>query len=97
MDHFSKHAHFLSVKKIIKAKHMAKLYMTHIFGHHDIPSSTVLDRDPQMTSLFWQGLFENLGTKLNFSSAYHPQTDGQSEVLNSIVLDLLKSYIGEVG
>ncbi|MCO5556350.1 hypothetical protein L7F22_009898 [Adiantum nelumboides] len=49
-----------------------------------------------MTSLFWQGLFENLGTKLNFSSAYHPQTDGQSEIANSIVLDLLKSYVGEV-
>ncbi|MCO5553453.1 hypothetical protein L7F22_006974 [Adiantum nelumboides] len=49
-----------------------------------------------MTSLFWHGLFENLGTKLNFSSAYHPQTDGQSEIANSIVLDLLKSYVQEV-
>ena len=49
-----------------------------------------------MTSLFWRGLFENLGTKLNFSSAYHSHTDGQSEILNSIVLDLLKSYVGEV-
>ena len=41
-------------------------------------------------------MFENLGTKLNFSLAYHPKTDGQSEIANSIVLDLLKSYVGEV-
>ena len=96
VDRFSKQAHFLPIKKTIKAKHMAKLYMTHIFKHHGIPSSIVSNRDPQMTSLFWRGLFENLGTKLNFSSAYHPQTDGQCEILNFIVLDLLKSYIGEV-
>ena len=96
VDRFSKQAHFLPVKKTIKAKHMANMFMFHIFKHHGLPSSIISDRDPRMTSLFWKGLFENLGTKLNFSSAYHPQTDGQSEILNSIVLDLLKSYVGEV-
>ena len=96
VDRFSKQAHFLPVKKTIKAKHMANLFMFHIFKHHGLPTSIISDRDPRMTSLFWKGLFENLGTKLNFSSAYHPQTDGQSEILNSIVLDLLKSYVGEV-
>ena len=75
---------------------MANLFMFHIFKHHGLPSSIISDRDPRMTSLFWRGLFENLGTKLNFSSAYHPKTDGQSEILNSIVLDLLESYVGEV-
>ncbi|MCO5600180.1 hypothetical protein L7F22_054288 [Adiantum nelumboides] len=49
-----------------------------------------------MTSNFWKGLFENLGTRLNFSSAYHPQTDGQSEIANLAILDLLKSYVTEV-
>ncbi|MCO5551025.1 hypothetical protein L7F22_004520 [Adiantum nelumboides] len=49
-----------------------------------------------MTSNFWKGLFENLGTRLNFSSAYHPQTDGQSEIANLTILDLLKSYVTEV-
>ena len=48
-----------------------------------------------MTSLFWKGLFENLGTRLNFSLAYHPQMDGQSEIVNSVILDLLKSYVSE--
>ena len=49
-----------------------------------------------MTSLFWRGLFENLGTQLNFSSAYHPQTYGQNKIVNSIILDLLKCYVNEV-
>ena len=49
-----------------------------------------------MTSLFWQGLFDNVGTKLDFSSAYHPQTNGQNEIVNSTILDLLKFYVNEV-
>ncbi|MCO5609283.1 hypothetical protein L7F22_063509 [Adiantum nelumboides] len=48
-----------------------------------------------MTSLFWRGLFENMGTTLKFSSSFHPQTDGQSEEANSTVLDLLKCYVSE--
>ncbi|MCO5610975.1 hypothetical protein L7F22_065223 [Adiantum nelumboides] len=49
-----------------------------------------------MTSNFWKGLFENLGTRLNFSSTYHPQTDGQSGIANLTILDLLKAYVMEV-
>ena len=95
-DCFSKHAHFLPVKKTIKAKNMATLFLSQVFKHHGMPSSIVSDRDPRMTSLFWRGMFENLGTKLNFSLAYHPKMDGQSKVTNSIFLDLLKSYVGEI-
>ena len=58
--------------------------------------SIISDRDPRMTSLFWKRLFENLGTRFNFSLAYHPQTDDQSEMVNSTVLDLIKSYVEEV-
>ena len=75
---------------------MANIFIFHIFKHHGLPTSIISNRDPQMTSLFWRGLFENIGNKLSFSSAYHSQTDGQSEIINSIVLDLLKSYVGEV-
>ncbi|MCO5604328.1 hypothetical protein L7F22_058493 [Adiantum nelumboides] len=48
-----------------------------------------------MTSLFWRGLFENMGTMLKFSSSFHPQTNGQSEEANSTILDLLKCYVSE--
>ena len=60
-----------------------------------MPQSIVSDRDPRMTSLFWKGIFENMGTTLKFSSSFHPQTDGQSEEANSNVLDLLKCYVSE--
>ena len=96
VDRFSKQAHFIPVKKTIKAHHMAKLFISQIFKYHGLPTSIVSDRDPRMTSLFWRGLFENLGTRLNFSLAYHPQTDGQSEIVNSTILDLLKCYVNEV-
>ena len=95
VDRFSKQAHFIPVRKTIKADHMARIFLAQIFKHHGMPRSIVSDRDPRMTSLFWKALFENLGTKLKFSSAYHPQTDGQSEVANATVLDLLKSYVAD--
>ncbi|MCO5590784.1 hypothetical protein L7F22_044759 [Adiantum nelumboides] len=96
VDRFSKQAHFIPVKKTIKAHQMATLFISQIFKYHGLPSSIVSDRDPRMTSNFWKGLFENLGTRLNFSSAYHPQTDGQKEIANLTILDLLKSYVMEV-
>ena len=96
VDRFSKQSHFIPVKKTIKAPHMANLFIAQIFKYHGLPKSIVLDRDPCMTSLFWKGLLENMGTRLDFSSTYHPQTDGQSEIVNSVVLDLLKNYVNNV-
>ncbi|MCO5589327.1 hypothetical protein L7F22_043293 [Adiantum nelumboides] len=96
VDSFSKQAHFIPVKKTIKAHQMATLFISQIFKYHGLPTSIVSDRDPRMTSNFWKGLFENLGTRLNFSSAYHPQMDGQSEIANLTILDLQKSYVTEV-
>ncbi|MCO5577875.1 hypothetical protein L7F22_031710 [Adiantum nelumboides] len=60
-----------------------------------MPETIVSDRDPRFTSLFWKAIWENIGTRLQFSSSFHPQTDGQSEIANSMVLDLLKSYISD--
>ncbi|MCO5612471.1 hypothetical protein L7F22_066738 [Adiantum nelumboides] len=96
VDRFSKQAHFIPVKKTIKAHQMATLFISQVFKYHGLPMSIVSDRDPRMTSNFWKGLFENLGTRLNFSSAYHSQTDGQSEIANLTVLDLLKAYVTKV-
>ncbi|MCO5555964.1 hypothetical protein L7F22_009508 [Adiantum nelumboides] len=92
---FNKQAHFVPVRKKIKSEHMVKLFMHNIFKYHGMPQSIVSDIDPRMTSLFWKALFENMGTMLKFSSSFHPQTNGQSEEANSIVLDLLKCYVSE--
>lgn len=93
IDHFNKQAHFIPVRKKISADQMARLFMQHIFKYHGMPKSIVSDKDPRMTSLFWKGLFENMGTTLKFSSTFHPQIDGQSEQANSTALDLLKCYV----
>ena len=93
VDRFSKQAHFIAVRKKITAEQMAKTFLFNIFKYHGMPLSIVSDRDPRMTSLFWRAIFDNMGTSLKFSSSFHPETDGQSEIANSVVLDLLKCYV----
>ena len=93
VDRFSKHAHFVPVRKKITADQIAQLFMQHIFKYHGILESTINDRDPWMTCLFWKGLFENMGTTLHFSSTFHQQTNGQSQQANSTILDSLKCYV----
>ncbi|MCO5569570.1 hypothetical protein L7F22_023285 [Adiantum nelumboides] len=79
----------------LKLDHLAGLFVAQIFRLHGMPEAIVSDRDPRFTSLFWKAIWENIGTRLQFSSSFHPQTDGQSEIANSVVLDLLKSYISD--
>ncbi|MCO5605039.1 hypothetical protein L7F22_059216 [Adiantum nelumboides] len=93
IDRFSKQAHFIPVKKTVKPDHLARLFVAQIFRLHGMPEMIVCDRDPRFMSLFWKAIWENFGTRLQFSSSFHPQTDGQAEIANSMVLDLLKSYI----
>jgi len=76
---------------------LAKLYVKEIVRLHGVPSSIVSDRDPLFTSHFWQSLQQALGTKLNFSTAYHPQPDGQTERVNRILEDLLHICIFDFG
>ncbi|MCO5575924.1 hypothetical protein L7F22_029731 [Adiantum nelumboides] len=95
IDRFSKQAHFVPVKKTVKPDLLARLLVAQIFRLHGMPETRVSDRDPKFTSLFWKAIWENIGTRLQFSSSFHPQTDGQSEIANSVILDLLKSYISD--
>ncbi|MCO5608448.1 hypothetical protein L7F22_062658 [Adiantum nelumboides] len=95
IDRFSKQAHFVPMKKTVKTDHFARLFVAHIFRLHGMPETIVSDRNPRFTSLFWKAIWENIGTRLQFSSSFHPQTDVQSEIANSVVLDLLKSYISD--
>ncbi|MCO5570430.1 hypothetical protein L7F22_024152 [Adiantum nelumboides] len=95
IDRFSKQAYFVPVKKTVKPDHLARLFVAQIFRLHGMPETIVSDRDPRFTSLFWKAIWENIGMRLQFSSSFHLQTDGQSEIANSVVLDLLKSYISD--
>ena len=83
------------MKQIITASKIAQVYWTNIGRLHGLPRSIVSDRDPIFVSKFWQGLWSLLGTKLRMSSAYHPQTDGQSEAMNRVVEMILRCIIHE--
>ena len=76
VDKLMKETHFILVKSTYKTDAIAKIFMKDIFRLHGLPKAIVSDRDPKFTSKFWKGLFVDLGTKLKFNTAYHPQTDG---------------------
>jgi len=79
VDRLTKSAHFIPIKTGMSVATLAEIYIEQIVRLHGIPSSIVSDRDPRCTSKFWESLQAALGTKLRLSSAYHPQTDGQTE------------------
>jgi hypothetical protein len=79
VDRLTKSAHFLPIKNTDSMEKLADLYVRDIVRLHGVPVSIVSDRDPRFTSRFWEKLQSAMGMKLNFSTAYHPQTDGQSE------------------
>ena len=82
VDKLSKAVHFIPVQSTYKAVQIAHLFMQNIFRLHGFPKVIISDRDVKFTSTFWRTLFAELGTQLNFSTAYHPQTDGQTERVN---------------
>nr|AAV43966.1 putative polyprotein [Oryza sativa Japonica Group] len=91
VDRLTKSAHFVPVKTTFDGKKLAELYMTHVVCRFGCPKKIVSDRGTQFTSRFWKQLHEALGTDLNFSTAYHPQTDGQTERVNQILEDMLRA------
>jgi hypothetical protein len=91
VDRLTKAAHFIPVKTTYNSAVLAELYMSRIVCLHGISKKIVSDRGTQFTSHFWQQLHEALGTHLKFSSAYHPQTDGQTERTNQILEDMLRA------
>ena len=91
VDRFTKVAHFIPVKTTYTGAKLAELYMSRIVCLHGVPKKIVSDRGTQFTSRFWEKLHECMDTKLNFSSAYHPQTDGQTERVNQILEDMLRA------
>ena len=91
VDRLTKSAHFLPVRTDYSLDKLAELYIKEIVRLHGIPISIISNRDPRFTSRFWGKLQEAMGTRLNFSTAFHPQTDGQSERVIQILEDMLRS------
>ena len=91
VDRLTKSAHFLPMKFKFSMDHLASLYIKEIVRMHGVPVSIVSNRDPHFTSRFWHILQKALGTKLSFSTTFHPQTDGQSEKVIQVLEDLLRA------
>ncbi|KAL5836129.1 hypothetical protein ACOSQ4_015626 [Xanthoceras sorbifolium] len=95
VDRLTKSAHFLPVRTDYSLDRLAELYIREIVRLHGVPVSIISDRDPRFTSRFWKKFQEALGTRLSFSTAFHPQTDGQSERVIQVLEDMLRSCVIE--
>lgn len=95
VDRFSKFAHFIPLCHPYTAASVAKAFLDEIVRLHGLPCSIVSDRDTIFTSLFWTELFQLAGVKLHMNSAFHPQSDGQFEVVNRTITMYLRCLAGD--
>ncbi|GKB29463.1 putative reverse transcriptase domain-containing protein [Tanacetum coccineum] len=97
VDRLTKSAHFLPMKKTDGIEKLAQLYLKEIVCRHGVPVSVISDRDSLFTSRFWVSLQKALGTQLDLSTAYHPETDGQSERTIQTLEDMLRACVIDFG
>jgi hypothetical protein len=95
VDRFSKMAHFIPCQKTSAATHIANLFFKEVIRLHALSKSIVSYRDTKFVGHLWRNLWKKLGINLMFSSAYHPQMDGQTDVVNKSLGDLLRSLVTE--
>ncbi|GJV77711.1 putative reverse transcriptase domain-containing protein [Tanacetum coccineum] len=93
----TKSAHFLPIREDYKTEKLAKIYTNEIVARHGVPVSIISDRDGRFTSHLWQAFQKALGTRLDMSTAYHPQTDGQSERTIQTLEDMLRACVMDFG
>ncbi|GJS18843.1 reverse transcriptase domain-containing protein [Tanacetum coccineum] len=97
VDRLTKSAHFIPINEKFKMERLTRLYLKEIVCRHGVPVSIISDRDPRFASRFWASLQESLGTKLDMSTAYHPETDGQSERTIQTLEDMLRACVIDFG
>lgn len=95
VDRLSKYAHFAALPTRFDALRVAQLFVNTVVRHHVFPKTLVLDRDPVFLNKIWEEIMRLSGTKLNFSTAYHPQSDGQTEVRNRGLEQYLRAFAGD--
>jgi hypothetical protein len=93
MDHLTKSTHFIPVSTTYRVRQYAELYLSHIIRYHGILNNIISDRGSIFIAHFWEQLHECLDTHLIRSSAYHPQTDGQTKRVNQIIKDMLHACV----
>ena len=93
VDRMSKMVHFQAMTTNATAPEVAKLLFDNVFRLHGMPEVIVSDRDAKFTSLFWKALFKCMGTKLAMSTAFHPETDGQTERNNRTLEQMLRNFV----
>jgi hypothetical protein len=96
VDHLSKYAHFCALQHPFTTSIVAQLFMDQVFNLHGMSHSIVSNHDPTLTNNFWQEMFKLQGTQLHLSTAYHPQTDGQNEVVNKCLETYLSCFASEM-
>ncbi|KAJ9544243.1 hypothetical protein OSB04_023950 [Centaurea solstitialis] len=97
VDRLTKSAIFLPIRESSTAEQLAKIYVDEVVSRHGVPVSIISDRDVRFTSRFWERFHSELGTRLHFSTAYHPQTDGQSERTIQTLEDMLRACVLDFG
>ncbi|GJS63478.1 putative reverse transcriptase domain-containing protein [Tanacetum coccineum] len=97
VDRLIKSAHFLPMKETDSMEKLTRQYLKEVVSRHGVPVSIISDRDSKFTSHFWKSLNEALGTQLDLSTAYHPQTDGQSERTIQTLEDILRACVMDFG
>ncbi|KAJ0752560.1 putative nucleotidyltransferase, Ribonuclease H [Helianthus annuus] len=97
VDRLTKSAHFLPIKETDKFSTLADVYLKEVVSRHGVPTSIISDRDARFTSELWQAMHKSFGSRLDMSTAYHPQTDGQSERTIQTLEDMLRACVIDFG
>src|ERR1041384_1853243 len=97
VDRLTKSAHFLPIRETDRLEKLTRLYIKEVVSKHGVPVSIISDRDGRFTSRFWRTLNQALGTRLDMSTTYHPQTDGQSERTIQTLEDMLRACVIDFG
>jgi hypothetical protein len=95
VDRFSKYCHFIPLAHPYSAESVAQAFFSDIVRLHGMPQSMVSDHDPVFTSIFWKELMRLMGAKLHMTTAFHPQSDGQTEAANRVIAMYLRCFSGD--
>jgi transposase InsO family protein len=93
VDRLTKVVHYVPCREKMSAAVFAQVFMDNVFRLHGLPLQIISDRDPRFTSVFWQEVTKALGRECGFSTAFHPQTDGQTERMNRTMEEMLRHFI----